>query len=114
MNMSQYFRAGVGIMVVNDDRCVLALERYDVPGAWQLPQGGLEESEEPLQAARRELWEETRIHWDQVVLLYEHPWWLAYELPPDSWTANTGRGQVPAVVCREAGGRDGSGRTRPC
>src|SRR4051794_10524858 len=54
-----YFRAGVAIAVVDHEGCVLALERHDKPGAWQLPQGGIDEDEPPDHAAWRELREET-------------------------------------------------------
>ncbi len=91
---TQFFRAGVGIGVLDSGDRVLALERYDFPGAWQLPQGGLEEGEEPEDAARRELWEETGIRWDQVQLLGEHPRWLAYELDAAARSPDVGRGQV--------------------
>ena len=56
---AQYFRAGVGAAIVNRGGLVLALERADIPGAWQLPQGGLKASESPLQAVFREVKEET-------------------------------------------------------
>ena len=94
MTRSQFFRAGVGICVLDPHGRVLALERYDVPGAWQLPQGGLDEGEEPADAARRELYEETGLGWDSVRLLGEHPRWLAYELEPGMRLPDTGRGQV--------------------
>ena len=48
-------------MIVNDEGYVLAIERADVAGAWQLPQGGLDEDEDPLDAAYREIVEETGI-----------------------------------------------------
>jgi hypothetical protein len=34
---AQYFRAGVGAAIINRGGLVLALERADIPGAWQLP-----------------------------------------------------------------------------
>lgn len=92
--MSQFFRANVGIAVLDDAGRVLALERYEFPGSWQLPQGGLDEGEEPIEAARRELHEETGLAWQQVELLGSHPKWLAYELDADKRKPDTGRGQV--------------------
>lgn len=90
----QFFRANVGIAVLSSQATVLALERFDIPGAWQLPQGGLDEGEEPLEAAQRELREETGLESSQVKFLGEHPRWLAYELAPEWRRPDTGRGQV--------------------
>jgi putative (di)nucleoside polyphosphate hydrolase len=89
-----YFRAGVGLLIRNDIGLVLALERSDMSDSWQAPQGGLLEGEEPYQAAKRELFEETGIRWDSVTVLAEHPDWLAYELPLAAQSNKTGRGQV--------------------
>src|SRR5262245_32430011 len=91
---AQYFRAGVGAAIVNHAGLVLALERADIPGAWQLPQGGLHASESPLQAVFREVHEETGIAPSALALLDTYPEPLAYELPPAAWTQKTGRGQV--------------------
>lgn len=91
---SQFFRASTGIAVLDDAGRVLALERYELPGSWQLPQGGLDDGEEPIDAARRELREETGLSWQQVELLGVHPRWLTYELEPDMRKPDTGRGQA--------------------
>ncbi|MBI5557027.1 MAG: RNA pyrophosphohydrolase [Deltaproteobacteria bacterium] len=91
---AQYFRAGVGAVIVNARGLALVLERADIPGAWQLPQGGLESSEDPLQAAFREIAEETGIMKSDLELLAVCPDLLAYELPPGARTAKTGRGQA--------------------
>ena len=81
---SAYFRAGVVIVVRHPRRRqVLAFERVDAPGSWQLPQGGLNVGERPLDGAMRELLEETGLDAQHVTLLREHPEWLAYEYPPD-------------------------------
>lgn len=90
----QYFRAGAGAVIVNGDKKVLALERADVPGAWQMPQGGLDISEEPRQAIYREVLEETCIPEFGLSLLGCYPDLLAYELPVEMRSAKTGRGQV--------------------
>ena len=78
-----HFRAGVVTVVTNSHGRLLAFERSDVPGAWQLPQGGIDAGESPLEAAWRELGEETGLGADDVALVGEHPEWVAYEFPPE-------------------------------
>ena len=73
---------------------VLVLERADVPGAWQFPQGGLDDGETPLAAARREAEEETGIPARALRLLGQYPDPLAYELPDAAQSKRTGMGQV--------------------
>jgi putative (di)nucleoside polyphosphate hydrolase len=91
---AQYFRAGVGAVIVNASGLVLALERADIHGAWQLPQGGIEASEEPAQAVFREVAEETGILQKDLELLHVFPEPLVYELPVSARSEKTGRGQV--------------------
>lgn len=90
----QFFRAGVGAAIVDAGGKFLVFERSDRPGAWQLPQGGLREDEEPTEALYREVWEETRIcrtELGEPVLLPEPS---VYELEPRWRSTKTGRGQV--------------------
>ncbi len=62
---------------------------------WQMPQGGLDRDEEPLQAALRELYEETSI--TSVSLIREAAGWFSYDLPAElvatSWNGRY-RGQT--------------------
>ena len=81
---SQQFRAGVVIVVRHPDlRRVMAFERSDVAGSWQLPQGGLVDDEEPIEGAWRELLEETGLDERHVIARSEFPEWVVYEWPRD-------------------------------
>jgi putative (di)nucleoside polyphosphate hydrolase len=91
---TQFFRAGVGAVITDRAGCVLALERSDIPGAWQMVQGGLEDGEEPIEAVFREIEEETGIPRSRLELLTAHPEPLVYELPESARNQKTGRGQV--------------------
>ena len=78
------FRAGVVIVVRHPDlRRVLAFERADLAGQWQLPQGGLNRGETPIEGAWRELLEETGLGPESVLARAEYPEWLVYEWPDD-------------------------------
>ena len=73
-------RNGVGIVVLNDERKVFVAKRIDNPkNFWQMPQGGVDEGESLLEAAYRELKEETNI--TKVKLIKEIEGTLTYELP---------------------------------
>ena len=49
---------------------------------WQMPQGGIDEGESPLAAAKRELYEETNVR--SAMLLAEAPQWFSYDLPTEA------------------------------
>jgi putative (di)nucleoside polyphosphate hydrolase len=91
---SQTFRAGVGAVIVNHAGKVLALERRDIPGAWQMPQGGLKIGEAPLVAVKREIREETGIEEGDLQAISSVDRLLVYELPGNYRSKKTGRGQV--------------------
>lgn len=74
------YRRGVGIALFNADGKVFAAERIDTPGAWQMPQGGIDRDEAPWPAALRELQEE--IGTAKAEWLGETDW-LRYDLPAD-------------------------------
>ena len=73
-------RLGVGIVLLNDNNEVFVGKRIDNPeDFWQMPQGGVDKNENFLDAAKRELEEETSIK--NVKLIKEIEGWLTYDLP---------------------------------
>ena len=72
----------------------MAFERSDVADAWQLPQGGIDVGEAALDAAWRELEEETGLGPDDVDLAAEHPEWVVYEFPDQIRSAGKRLGQA--------------------
>ncbi len=75
------YRPGVGVMLVDGRGRAFAGERLDMPGAWQMPQGGIEAGETAEQAARRELGEETGIRSASRVAVAGD--WKTYDLPEE-------------------------------
>jgi len=73
-------RIGVGIVVINKENKVFVARRIDNPkNFWQMPQGGVDDGENFLTAAYRELKEETSIK--SVKLIQEIEGKITYELP---------------------------------
>jgi len=74
------FRIGVGVILLNQKNKVFVGKRIDNPKKfWQMPQGGVNKNEDYLQAAKRELEEETNIK--SVKLIKKLDSWLKYDLP---------------------------------
>jgi putative (di)nucleoside polyphosphate hydrolase len=79
------YRPCAGIMVLNRNGLVFigrrsrGPEHIDATHVWQMPQGGIDDNEDPYQAALRELYEETNIR--SVQKLGEIADWLAYDIP---------------------------------
>ena len=81
------YRPNVGAVLFNHQGLVLVARRAELPnaeapaGGWQLPQGGIDEGEDPRQAVLRELAEE--IGTDRADVIGEHDVWLTYDLPAE-------------------------------
>ncbi|HVI87372.1 MAG TPA: RNA pyrophosphohydrolase [Dongiaceae bacterium] len=76
------YRPCVGITLFRQDGKVFVAQRIDNPGpAWQMPQGGIDDDEDPLKAAWREMKEE--IGTNKAELVGESRGWLEYDLPHD-------------------------------
>jgi putative (di)nucleoside polyphosphate hydrolase len=84
--MTKPYRPNVGIALFNTAGLVLIGRRFQndgpeiiLPGLeWQMPQGGIDEDENPSVAVMRELWEETGVR--SADYLGETDW-LVYEFP---------------------------------
>jgi putative (di)nucleoside polyphosphate hydrolase len=78
------YRPAAGIMLLNRDGKVFVGQRLDSTlEAWQMPQGGLDEGEDPVDGAYRELEEETGIARALVEIIARAPDELTYDLPDD-------------------------------
>jgi putative (di)nucleoside polyphosphate hydrolase len=78
------YRRGVGVMLLNGEGEVFVGARIDNSDeAWQMPQGGIDEGEEPWETALRELEEETGIAPSLVERVAACPERLKYDLPED-------------------------------
>ena len=73
-------RKGVGVALLNNNNQIFVAKRIDNPNDfWQMPQGGIDKGEKPLEAAYRELKEETSIR--SVKLIKEINEEITYHLP---------------------------------
>ncbi len=82
MTIELPYRQGVGIMLMNNDNMIFVAKRIDMRSeAWQMPQGGIDEGETPIEATWRELGEE--IGTRKATLVAESKGWYNYDLPAD-------------------------------
>lgn len=116
------YRRCVGIMVLNESGLVWTGHRKvdrdsEMSGTaqlWQMPQGGIDKGEEPLNAAKREIYEEAGI--ENLALLAEAPSWINYDLPADRIGITWGgkyRGQTQKWFAFRFAGNDSEIRINP-
>lgn len=102
------YRLGVGLMLLNDRGDIFVAQRIDSPGpAWQMPQGGIDDHEDPLEALHREVREE--IGTDHFEILGQTPDWVTYDVPLDLADRLWGgqfRGQKQRWFCGRFLGKD--------
>ena len=74
------YRPCVGITLLNHAGRIFVGERIDSPGAWQMPQGGIDPGEDVRTAFYREMGEEIGTDKAEILQIMDHP--LRYDLPP--------------------------------
>ena len=77
------YRLGVGLVIINNQSEIFTGRRLDNTKAWQMPQGGIDKNEIPLEAAYREMYEETGIRKSKVTFLKQSKAWYRYDLPQE-------------------------------
>jgi putative (di)nucleoside polyphosphate hydrolase len=102
-----YYRPGVGIVLMNADGMVFVGERLDNPGAWQMPQGGIDDGEKPETAVFREMKEEIGTDKARIMAVMED--WITYDIPAKTARKLWGgkyRGQKQKWIALEFTGED--------
>ena len=80
MNEEANYRLNVGLIIVNNYGKVLICKRKN-SNQWQFPQGGIDKGESPIEAAKREIFEEVGIKSSQIRVLGKIKDWVKYEIP---------------------------------
>lgn len=106
-DVPEFYRPNVGLMLIGPGRRIFVGRRLNQPDAWQMPQGGVDKGETPLEAAFRELGEE--IGTAKALLLRESRDWVTYDVPaamhPPHWKGRW-RGQAQKWFALGFTGRD--------
>lgn len=106
-NTNLPYRPCVGLAVFNKDGKVFVGARIDAPGGWQMPQGGIDEGEDIIAAAFRELKEEIGTDKVEIIRIAEQK--IRYDVPMELSTKHWGgkyRGQEQTWVAFRFTGKD--------
>ena len=94
--MTKGYRSNVGMMIINKDKKVLMCTRIHSEGQTyrlQMPQGGIDKDETPVQAVYREMWEEIGLKHEDVRFMATTKKWYKYDLPEEVRRKKSIRGQ---------------------
>ena len=86
----------MGMMILNHYKEILVGRRIDHPsGFWQMPQGGIDENEDPEQAVWREMEEEIGTNKAKLIKISKQ--WIKYDIPKE--TLKRTLPGVPTIKC---------------
>ena len=81
--MTDKYRKCVGMMILNANKEILVGRRLDHPsGYWQMPQGGVDDDENPKEAVWREMLEEIGTNKAELIKISNQ--WINYDIPPET------------------------------
>ena len=81
--MTKKYRKCVGMMILNSNKEILVGRRLDHPsGYWQMPQGGIDDNENPKEAVWREMLEEIGTNKAELIKISNQ--WINYDIPSET------------------------------
>jgi len=81
--MTDKYRKCVGMMILDNNKEILVGRRLDHPsGYWQMPQGGIDDDENPEEAVWREMMEEIGTNKAEIRKISNQ--WINYDIPPET------------------------------
>ena len=81
--MTDKYRKCVGMMILNNNKKILVGRRLDHPsGYWQMPQGGINDNENPKEAVWREMLEEIGTNKAELIKISNQ--WINYDIPSET------------------------------